>query len=455
MKRLPILTFVLAAALGVAPVALGQARPWQGASVIDDPEWQARFLGSYGFLSGAEPDILEDEVELLREVIELMKTDRAAAAKRLAKDIGPDSSAAIDFVLANLYFQNEALDDAAKYYRSAIEKFPDYRRAHKNLGLLLVQQGDFAAALAHISSAVELGDRDGRNYGLMGYAYINQENYLAAEQAYRNAILQDPKTKDWQVGLARCLLQMERYKEAVSLFDKLLAENPSDPTYWMLQANAYLGLERPQAAAVNLEAVRMMGRAQTSSLILLGDIYMTLGVPELARSAYLEVIEKDAKGAQFKTAYRASDLLIRTRSFDDAATILASIDRRYQGKLSDEQELEVLTLKAKVARGKGNEKKAARILESIVKRDGTRGDALLELATYYRTQGNVEKAFFLLERAENLEDFEYQALLHHAQFSVGEKDYAKAAEVLRRALQIKTEPRVERFLARVESAAGR
>jgi len=440
-------------ALAAAPAA-AQQQPWTGPSVIEDPEWQKRFLGSYGFLSGAEPDIREDEVEVLREVIELMKTDRAAAAARLEGEIGDDSSAALDFVLANLHFQNEDLDGATKYYRSAIDKFPDYRRAHKNLGLLLVQRSDFDGALQHISRAVELGDRDGRNYGLMGYAYINRDNYLSAEQAYRNAILQDPDTKDWKLGLARCLLTMERYAEAVALFDDLIAERPDDPSYWMLQANAYLGLEKPAAAAVNLEAVRMMGKAQTSSLVLLGDIYMTLGVPELATAAYLEVIEKDPGATQFVTARRAADLLIRTQSFGEAATILASIDRRYPGKLTNDQELEVLSLKARVARGQGREAEAAAMLERIVQRDGTRGDALLELANYHRAQGNVERAVFLIERAQGLGDFEYEALLTHAQLAVSEREYAKAAELLRKALQLKREPRVERFLAKVEEAAS-
>jgi len=455
MRTRPLRLAVLALALAAAAPAAAQQKPWTGRSVFDDPEWQARFLGSYGFLSGAEPDIRDDEVEVLRDVIELMKTDRVAAAARLQEEIGDDSSAAIDFVLANLYFQNDQLESAVKYYRSAISKFPDFRRAHKNLGLLLVQRSDFAGALEHISRAIELGDRDGRNYGLMGYAYINQENYLSAEQAYRNAILQDPGTKDWKVGLARCLLAMERYKEAVALFDELIAESPDDSTFWLLQANAYLGLEQPAAAAVNLEAVRMMGKAQHSSLVLLGDIYMTLGIPELAKTAYLEVIEADRGSAQFETAFRAANLLVRTRSFAEAEEILASIDARYAGKLDADEQLEVMTLRAKAARGQGREKEAAKILETIVERDGTRGDALLELAAYYRAQDDTERALFLIERAENLEAFEHPALLTHAQVAVGQRDYAKAAELLRRAQQIKPEPRVERFLAKVEDAAGR
>ena len=65
------------------------------------------------------------------------------------------------------------------------------------------------------------------------------------------------------------------------------------------------------------------------------------------------------------------------------------------------------------------------------------------------------KALLLLERAANLEHFEYQALVEQAQFHVGERDYEKAAKSLQQALQIKREPRVEQFLARIEEAKRR
>jgi cytochrome c-type biogenesis protein CcmH/NrfG len=87
-----------------------------------------------------------------------------------------------------------------------------------------------------------------------------------------------------------------------------------------------------------------------------------------------------------------------------------------------------------------------------VERDGTRGDALIELAAYYHGQGLTERAFLVIERAQNLEGSKYDALLKHAQFRVQQRDYTEAAQLLRQALQIKREPRVERFLARVEES---
>lgn len=428
--------------------------PWSGDSVLQDPQWRKHFLGSYGFLSGVEPQVNATELQLLTEILDLMQKDPKAAEARLGKEVGPDSSASLDFVLANLEFQNGESDAAKKHYEGAIGKFPDFRRAHKNLGLLLVQEGDFAEAAGHLAKAVELGDRDGRNYGLLGFCYLNLERYLPAEQAYRSAVLQEPETKEWQLGLARSLLAMKKFEDAVALFGSLIEADPENTTYWRLQANAYIGMDQPQAAAVDLEAVRVLGKAETSSLVLLGDIYMKSGMPDLAKSAYLEAIDRDQKGASFETAYRAADLLVRTRSYAQAKEILGSIERRYRD-LSQDHRLDLLTLEAKVARAQGRGREAARMLEKVVDQDGTRGDALLELASCYKEKGNREKAIFLVERAENLAPFEYRALLEHAQLTVAARDYAKAAELLRRALQIKNEPRVESFLARVEDAAAR
>ncbi len=436
-------------------VARAETEPWTDATILNDPEWRKSFLGSYGFLSGAEPQINPEELLLLREVIEVMKANPAAAASMLEPQIGAGSSASLDFILANLQFQNGNREGAKASYQSSLEKFPDFRRAHKNLGLLFVQESDCKNALPHLTRAVELGDRDGRNFGLIGFCYVNEENFVAAESAYRNSILQQPETRDWKLGLARSLLGMQKYEEAVALFETLIEADPGDTTAWMAQANAYIGLNQPMKAAVNLEAVRLLDKARTSSLVLLGDIYMNAAMWGLAKEAYLDAISRAGAAPEFDTAYRAADLLIRAHAYDDAKEVLDSINQHYGKAMKQDQELRVLTLKAKVARGTGRKEEAAQLLESIVKRDGTRGEALLELASYYRAQGNVEKALLMLERAAKLEKFEHPALIEQAQLMVASKDYSEAAQLLRKALSIKYEPRIERYLARVEQSVRR
>jgi len=430
--------------------------PTGSVNVLDDPEWQKRFLGSYGFRSALEPKVNQEEVALLGDLIELMKANASAAAEQLQGQINDSSSPALIFILANLYFQDGKLEQAQKYYQMAVDKHPDFLRARKNLGLLYMQKQDFDNALKHLSTAIALGESDGRTNGLIGFAYLSGENYLAAESAYRDAIQMEPDVADWQLGLARTLLATERYGEAASLFDTLIKANPDDPTLWLLQSNAYLGLNQPVKAAVNLETVRGMGAPKRESLLLLGDIYLNLEMPESALEVYQQALGEDETGAGYPAALRAAKLLQQTGAVEESNELIEDIKSQYASTLTNDQQLELLTIQAKIARRQGDQERAVALLKDIVKKDGTKGDALIELADYYSSTGNEEdmvEAVLYIEKATNLQDYEYQALVKHAQILTKQKKYAQAANLLKRALTIKQEPRIERFLAQVERAA--
>ncbi|NBB78544.1 MAG: tetratricopeptide repeat protein [Verrucomicrobia bacterium] len=445
MKKLA--TLLLAAGLSASSLA---AQSNISSQLWDDPTFVKEFLGSYGFLAGAEPPISNEEKESLRNLIDLIKASPNAAIQALEPQITDSSSAAFDFILANLYFQSGNLAKAERYYTNAVVKFPDFRRAYKNLGLVQVQQGNFDKAIKTISKAMELGEVDGRSYGLLGYGYLTQEKYYPAEAAYRQAILMQPDVTDWKVGLARTLLETERYPDAIALFDTLLMEAPDNADYWMLQGNAYLGKGDSMAAAKNLEIVRRMGAADLSTLTLLGDIYMNNNSADLALDAYLAAT-KVATSSDSKPLLRAASLLTRGGNYEQAKTIIPSI--RDQIELAEEEELDLLTLEAKIARAEGDGEAAAELLTQIVERDSLNGDALIELANYYADQGDMAKAINRYEQAEKIEAFEREALVAHAQARVRDGQYKEALPLLRRALQLRSDNNLEDYAQRVERAA--
>ena len=338
-------TLLAIASLAVAGIS-AQATPGNPAQDLwEDPIFINEFLGSYGFLAGYEPAISDEEKEALRGLIDLIKASPKAAIQQLEPQIKSSTSAAFDFILANLYFQEGNLTKAKTYYNSAIKKYPDFRRAYKNLGLVLVQDGDFKGAVPVIAKAMDLGEVDGRAYGVLGYAYPTEQRYYAAEAAYRQAILMQPETSDWKIGLARCLLETERYNDAIALFDTLLREEPDNADYWLLQSNAYIGKEQSLKAAQNLEIVRRMGQAELATLKLLGDIYMNNDSPDLALNAYLEAAQI-ASAEDADALLRAADILTRTANYDQAKTMITEIRQKIGDRLSDEDDLDLLTIGA-------------------------------------------------------------------------------------------------------------
>lgn len=442
--------FLLSAVLH-AQVELGEAEN-PASDLWSDPSFRKSFTGSYGFLAEKEPDISNDEADVLRELLDLIPADTDAAIERLEQVIDPDSSAAFDFILGNLYFEADAAGKAEASYKRAIDKHPEFRRAHKNLGLLHVREGNYKDAVRALSQAMELGEVNGRAYGLLGYSYLALGDYYPAAAAYRQAILMQPDTEDWKAGLARALVESDQPREAISLLDSLLKEYPDNGNYWLLQTNAFIAADRPLMAAENLEIIRRMGGADVRALTLLGDIYMNNTSPGLALNAYLEAADQ-ADDSDAQALLRATDLLIRSGNHERAGELLARIKQRLGDPPERADEMKQLTLEARIARAAGDDERARSLLKEIVERDALNGEALIELGKLYAEQGEMTRAVNRFEQAEKIEGFERKALIAHARALVKDGALEDALPLLRRALKLESDEALQQYMERVERAA--
>ncbi|MBZ0258770.1 tetratricopeptide repeat protein, partial [bacterium] len=260
--------------------------------IWNDPAFQKQFAESYQAETDIEPRVTVPEREQMQEVLALISSDKLdEAVKLLDESRNEAASAVFDFTLANIHFQREELDKAAAAYKAATDKFPKFRRAWKNMALIYIRQGEFNKALPALTRVVELGGSDAITYGLMGFAYSSVENFLSAESAYRMAILLDPETVDWKMGLARSFFKQQRFAEAVALCGSLIEKKPDNADLWLLQANAYIGMNQSMKAAEIFELVDHLGNSTVDSLYMLGDIYVNEGLYELAANSYLRSLE--------------------------------------------------------------------------------------------------------------------------------------------------------------------
>ncbi len=422
------------------------------AALWDNPQFQKEFTASYGVLAGYEPSLSSEEKERLRGLIKIIKDKPAKAIIALQEQIKPEDSAAFDFILANLYFQDSQLEPAEKYYKQAIEKYPFFRRAHKNLGLLNIQNGDFESAIQSLSKSMELGEIDGRAYGLLGYSYLTEGLYFPAEAAYRQAILMQPELLDWKLGLARCLLEMGQYHDAAGMFDTLIKGDTDNSDYWILQANAFLGMDQTLKAARNLEVIRRMGAAKVDTLGLLGDIYMNNNMPDLALNAYVQASDL-AENSDIQLLIKSAEVLAQTGNFEQSDVIISKIRSNFSEAVNDQDDLKLLTYEAKIARATGDDARAAVLLVQIIERDLLNGEAIIELAKYYVDQDKLPEAITRFEQAQKIRKYERRALVAHAQALVSNKQYGEALPLLNRALRIESDRNLKDYTDRVERAA--
>jgi tetratricopeptide (TPR) repeat protein len=426
------------------------------AAVFRSPAFRQRFAESYLADTEIEPPVTDDDRDLLVEIGELLavpaeqggpKTDEAIGLLR--GRVGPSASAVLDFTLANLLAQKERSGEAAAAYQRAVDKKPKFRRAWNNLGLLQVRSGDFRGAALSLARVLELGGGNAFTYGLLGVAHGNNDDHLAAESAYRMASLLDPLTVDWRLGLARSLFKQRRFAEAATLCGTLIGGNPDRADLWLLQANAFVGMNEPKKAIENLELVDKLGKATTDSLNLLGDVYVNEDLPDLAASAYERAMAKDQKGDP-QRALRAAKALAARSAHAECERLLAAIGTHYAAKLDETAKKEILKLQARLAVARGSGEDEAKILEQVVALDPLDGEALLLLGQWCARSGKPEQAVLHYERAAGLPAFEADAKVRHAQLLVGQGKYAEAVPMLKRAQQLKPRDHVQQYLEQVE-----
>src|SRR5262249_22109244 len=86
-------------------------------AIWQSPGFQKEFTESYVAETDIEPKVTADERVQMEKVMGLISSDKMNdAIALLTKSRNPAASAVFDFTLANIYFQQEKLDQAAEIY---------------------------------------------------------------------------------------------------------------------------------------------------------------------------------------------------------------------------------------------------------------------------------------------------------------------------------------------------
>ena len=128
--------------------------------------------------------------------------------------------------LARLYrFQNKH-EEAEKVLRATVNLNPGNSAAMEQLSQLLVDEGRSQEAIALLTQAA--GESASPEiYDLLGDAYAQSKEYAKSEDAYRQAVQEDPDDPTHVHGLAQALMSQDKYAEALEQYKHLSELEPS------------------------------------------------------------------------------------------------------------------------------------------------------------------------------------------------------------------------------------
>lgn len=140
--------------------------------------------------------------------------------------------------LARLYRFENRHGDAEKILRKLLQREPDNGQALEQLSQLLTDEGRNQEAVDLLSqAAAESPSPD--IYDLLGGAYTQEKDWPKAEQAYEQAVQQDPDEPSHRRGLAEALIEQNKYQQALDQYKKLSELEPGTAENYVRMAELY------------------------------------------------------------------------------------------------------------------------------------------------------------------------------------------------------------------------
>ncbi len=389
-----------------------------------------------------EPVVSRREAALLEEVGSLVQSDRPTAMDKLVQAIDEESSAAMDFALGVFLTQEGRLAEAESAYVRATDKFAGFRRAWVNLGRvrLLRERPDEAADALREAVGIDGDDPDA--WKLLGYAYLLEDRLAASESAYRTALVFAPDDPEIELGLAKVLLNTDRFREALPLIKHQVAETPMYGELWLILVNTHIGLGDESKALVAMETAWRLGVLEHEQLLTLGDLYFNSGLYAKAMERYHDALSGGAVSPD--RLLRCAEALFHADRIDDASEFLAKVQER---ELSDPAR--AWNLAGRIAEARSETENAKIAYQAALTADPLNAEALMALAMLQQRSGEYELAALNLGRAARLDGYEARALVQLAQMEVELDRFQQAVEHLERAQRSDPDPRVARYLNEV------
>jgi tetratricopeptide (TPR) repeat protein len=129
--------------------------------------------------------------------------------------------------LGRLYRVSNNSVDAEKAYNKALEAEADNEEALTGLAMLYSDLGDNKRAIEKLKAATEKNPNE-RTLIALGTAYEQMHDYKNAADTLMRALEMAPDNPRLQAGLANNLMLSDRVEEALSIFQKLSGEDPTN-----------------------------------------------------------------------------------------------------------------------------------------------------------------------------------------------------------------------------------
>lgn len=182
---------------------------------------------------------------------------------------------------------------AIKYFQQALAADSTDHASMYELSELYARQGEINRAEQIMEKAAKLNPANKWYQIRLGQIYKHQGNYEAYADIYRKLLKDDPSNTDYFGELSSALLLLERYDEAITVFDEIERQIGVNEMLSLQKKQIYLSINKPKKAIQEIENLAAAFPYEVRYQAMLAELYRKNGDKKKAFEAYQQIKRLD------------------------------------------------------------------------------------------------------------------------------------------------------------------
>ena len=196
----------------------------------------------------------------------------------------------------------EALDS----YSLALNLTPYSITMLLNRASLYLDMDYLDKAYVDYCNVIDLDDKNQEALGFRAYIYMRRRQYQDARNDYQKLLEVVPGDKTARIGMAMVNQKLQRYRESLEEFNRLIVDYPKDVSLLKARAELEVEMNTLELALLDLESAVKMAPNDAEIYVMCGDIYLAQGRNREAYVAYEKAMELGIPRPELQDRLKAS-----------------------------------------------------------------------------------------------------------------------------------------------------
>ena len=196
--------------------------------------------------------------------------------------------------------------EALESYSLALNLTPYSVTMLLNRASLYLEMDYLDKAYVDYCNVIDLDATNTEALGFRAYIYMRRRQYTDAKVDYQRVLKEVSDDKTARIGMAMANQKLQRYRESLEEFNRLIVDYPKDVS--LLKARAELEVEMGtlEVALLDLENAAKLAPNDEEIYVMCGEIYLAQGRKREAYVAFEKAIELGVPRPQLQEQLKAS-----------------------------------------------------------------------------------------------------------------------------------------------------